>query len=166
MDDREGFSKYIRHFAKYAKPTAEQPILLLLDNHSSHSPVDVIYFAKENNVTIIGCPPHCFHKLQPLDVSVFGQFKTYVNQASDTWMRQKENAEKSMTIHVIPKIVSYAWFKATGIYPFDKNIFQPEHFLSAYSTDRSLEWEEFETELLKDNSKNRVEIEKRIPPFT
>ena len=147
----EGFSKYIRHFVKYAKPTAEQPILLLLDNHSSHVSVDVINFAKEHNVTMMSFPPHCSHKLQPLDVSVFGPFKTYVNQASDNWMRQKENAGKSMTIHVVPKIVSYAFpkamtpsnimsgFKATGIYPFDKNIFQPEHFLSAYSTDRPLE---------------------------
>ncbi|XP_037790091.1 uncharacterized protein LOC119585535 [Penaeus monodon] len=147
----EGFSKYIRHFVKYAKPTAEQPILLLSDNHSSHISVDVINFAKENNVTVMSFPPHCSHKLHPLNVSVFGPFKTYVNQASDNWMRQKENAGKSMTIHVIPKIVSYAFpkamtpsnimsgFKVTGIYPFDKNIFQPENVLSACTTYRPLE---------------------------
>ena len=76
----EGFSKYIRHFVKYAKPTAEQPLLLLLDDHSSHISVDVINFAKTNNVTMMSFPPHCSHKLQPLDVSVFGPFKAYVKK--------------------------------------------------------------------------------------
>ena len=74
-----------------------------------------------------------------------------MNQARDNWILQKENAGKSMKIHVIPKTVSYACpkamtpsnimpgFKATGIYPFDKSSFQPEHFVSAYSTDRPLQ---------------------------
>ena len=96
-------------------------------------------------------PPHCSNKLQPLDVSVFGPFKTYVNQASDNWMREKENSGKSMTIHIIPKIVAYAFpkamtpsnimsrYKATEIAPFDKYVFSPDHFLSAYATDRPLE---------------------------
>ena len=66
-------------------------------------------------------------------------------------MRQKENAGKSMTIHVIPKIVAYAFpkamtpsnimsgFKATGIFPFDKNVISSDQFMSAYSTDKMLE---------------------------
>ena len=56
-----------------------------------------------------------------------------------------------MTIHVIPKIVAYAFpkamhpshimsgFKATGIFPFDKNVFSSDQFMSAYSTDKVLE---------------------------
>ena len=63
-------------------------------------------------------------------------------------MCEKDNIGKSMTIHVIPKIVSYAFpkamtpknikagFKSTGIYPFDRNIFPPDKFLSGYTTDR------------------------------
>ena len=34
--------KYMQHFVKYTKPSPEHPILLLLDNHSSHISFDVI----------------------------------------------------------------------------------------------------------------------------
>ena len=147
----ECFTKYMQHFVKYTKPSPEHPILLLLDNHSSHISLDVINFAKEKNITMMSFPPHCSHKMQPLDVSVFSPFTTYANQTINNWMRQKENAGKSMTIHVIPKIVAYAFpkamtpgnimsgFKAMGIFPFDKNIFSSDQFMSAYSTDKVLE---------------------------
>lgn len=146
----ENFSEFMKHFVKHAKPSAEHPALLILDNHQSHINLNVINFAKENHVTLLSFPPHCSHKLQPLDVSVYGPFKTYINQASDTWMRDPSNAGKSMTIHEIPSLVSYAFpkafstinitsgFRATGIYPFDKSVFPPEAFLSASTTDRPL----------------------------
>ena len=63
-------------------------------------------------------------------------------------MREKDNAGKSMTIHIIPKLVSYAFPKAmtpeniisgysvTGIYPFDGNVFTPDEFMATYATDR------------------------------
>ena len=99
---------------------------------------------------MLSFPPHCSHELQPLDRTVFDPFKTFYNQGVDNWMRQKENAGKSMTIGVIPSIVSYAFpkamtpaniisgFRATGICPFDRNVFPPEKFLSTYSTDRPM----------------------------
>ena len=60
------------------------------------------------------------------------------------------NAGKSMTIHNIPALVDYAFpkamtptnitagFRATGIYPFDRNIFPPEKFMPATTTDKPL----------------------------
>lgn len=146
----ENFSEFMVHFIKHAKPSSEHPALLILDNHQSHINLNVINYTKENHVTLLSFPPHCSHKLQPLDVSVYGPFKTYINQASDSWMRDPTNAGKSMTIHEIPSLVSYAFpkafstinitsgFRATGIYPFDKSIFPPEAFLSATTTDRPL----------------------------
>ena len=83
-------------------------------------------------------------------IKVFGPFKTYVNQASDRWLRWAQNAGKSITIHNIPALVDYAFpkamtptnitagFKATGIYPFDRNIFPPEKFMPAITTDKPL----------------------------
>jgi len=56
-----------------------------------------------------------------------------------------------MTIHIIPKLVSCAFpkamtpenirsgFRVTGIYPFDRNIFTPDEFMSAYATDRPVQ---------------------------
>ena len=105
------FVKYMKHFVKYTTPSEAKPIILLLDNHVSHISVECITFAKENNITLLSFPPHCSHKLQPLDRTVYSPFKTFYNQAVDNWMREKENAGKSMTIH-IPKLVSYAFPKA------------------------------------------------------
>ena len=144
----DNFIQYMKHFVNYAKPSADKPILLLLDNHHSHISLEVIDYSKANHITLLSFPPHCSHELQPLDKSVYCPFKTYINHASDSWMREKDNAGKSMTIHIIPKLVSYAFikamtpetitagFKATGIYPFDRNVFPEHKFLAGYVTDR------------------------------
>ena len=123
----------MNHFVKYAKPSKDHKVLLILDNHQTHIDVQVLNYAKENHITLLSFPPHCSHEPHPLDKSVFGPFKTYVNQASDRWLREAQNAGKSMTIHNIPALVDYAFPKAmtptnitagfTAIYPFDRYIF-------------------------------------------
>ena len=50
------------------------PGLIILDNHSSHMSLEVIEIAEENGLDILSFPPHCCHRLQPLDLSVFGRF--------------------------------------------------------------------------------------------
>ena len=143
---------WMQHFVKYAKPSAIQPLLLILDNCSSHVDLSVIDFAKEHHITLLSFPPHCSHRLQPLDVSVFGPLKTYKNQKMDSWMR--ENPGRSMSIHVIPSIVSYAYplaftpsnivagFRKIGIYPFDLNAITPDEYLQNYATFRPFSSEE------------------------
>ena len=123
---------------------------MILDNHSSHVSLEVINYAKANDIAILSFPPHSSHELHPLEKTVFGPFKTFFNHGAENWMRQKENAGKLMTIHVIQSIVSYAFpkamtpanitsgFRATGIRPSDRNLFPQEKFLSANSTDRPI----------------------------
>jgi len=52
---------------------------------------------------IISFPNHIFSRLQPLDRSVYGPFKDFVNSASDAWI--KGNPRKTITIYDIPFIV-------------------------------------------------------------
>ena len=146
----ENFLDFMKHFALHVKATADLPVLLMLDNHSSHISIDVLDYAKDHHITILSFPPHCSHALQPLDRSVFGPLKTYVNQAMDNWMRDPQNANKAMTVHVLPGIVSYAFpkaftsanitagFRCTGIYPFDRNIFRDCDFMPSTVSDRPL----------------------------
>ena len=46
--------------------------LLIFDGHSSHESEEADQVAEENNIQFIRLPSHTTHKLQPLDVGVFG----------------------------------------------------------------------------------------------
>lgn len=61
------FLIFIKHFAKNVKPSIEKPVLLLLDNHDSHLNIEVLNYCKSNGIVLLSFPPHCSHKLQPLD---------------------------------------------------------------------------------------------------
>jgi hypothetical protein len=73
--DAEQFMKYLKHFLLHVKPTMESKILLILDGHHSHKTVQAVEFCRENGIVLLCLPPHCTHKLQPLDVSFFKSFK-------------------------------------------------------------------------------------------
>ncbi len=80
----ETFLKALQHFVKISAPSKSNPHLLLLDNHSSHLPIiaAVISFAKENGIVMLSLPPPCSHRLQPLNVSVFGPSSQHCSKVS------------------------------------------------------------------------------------
>jgi len=140
------FVTYMHHFIKHARVTISRPVLLLLDNHCSHLSVDALNLAKERGVVMLSFPPHCSHRLQPLDVGVYGPFKKYVAAAQDGWIRS--NAGRAMSIYDIPQIVATALpaaatptnicsgFKTAGILPFNQHIFSESDYLPSFVTDR------------------------------
>ena len=84
----EIFSKWFEHFLQHAKPTLNDPVLLVLDGHMTHTRnLEFINNARKNFVTVLCLPPHCTHKLQPLDVSFMGPLNTFYNQAIEKFLR-------------------------------------------------------------------------------
>lgn len=79
----EHFHQYLVFFQSHAHASLENPVLLILDNHESHLSIRGLDFCKENGIIVLSLPPHCSHKLQPLDRSVFGPFKKVVNTTCD-----------------------------------------------------------------------------------
>jgi hypothetical protein len=85
-------------FVKVFLPDAEKhrnpaypksPIILIIDGHGSHVADEVVTLAVKHRVEIIMLPPHTTHKLQPLDVGVFGPLqkawqKRCVNKVTTT----------------------------------------------------------------------------------
>lgn len=71
----ELFIDWLSHFAKYSKPSADFPILLILDNHSSHISIGAYNFCKTNHIHMVSLPPHTSNHLQPLDLTFFGPLK-------------------------------------------------------------------------------------------
>ncbi|XP_018317158.1 uncharacterized protein [Mycetomoellerius zeteki] len=55
------FLAFMKHFIKHVKPSVEDPLLILLDNHSSHLAIETINLAKNNGIIMLSFPPHCSH---------------------------------------------------------------------------------------------------------
>lgn len=65
----------------------QNPGLLIMDDHDSHVTLNVIDLARRSGLIILTFPPHCSHRMQPLDVSIFGPFKTYYNQRCTKYLQ-------------------------------------------------------------------------------
>ncbi|KAJ8971573.1 hypothetical protein NQ314_000627 [Rhamnusium bicolor] len=79
------FVDYLEHFRKYTNPTTDSPILLMLDNHISHTSLQAITYAKNNNIHLLSLPPHSSHRTQPLDRNFFRPHKAYYDDLRDNW---------------------------------------------------------------------------------
>ena len=88
------FLNFMEHLVKHTNASETNHKLVLLDNHQSHLSLPVVNFYKENGIVLLTFPPHCSHKLQPLDRTVFGPMKTYFNQACGNWMRSNAGNQK------------------------------------------------------------------------
>ncbi|EJF55491.1 DDE-domain-containing protein, partial [Dichomitus squalens LYAD-421 SS1] len=55
-----------------ARRETDAPILLILDGHGSHVTSEMRHLAMDHNIHLFCLPPHTTHRLQPLDVGVFG----------------------------------------------------------------------------------------------
>jgi hypothetical protein len=64
--------------------------LLILDGHGSHCTLRFLDWCRSNKILVAIFPPHSTHRLQPLDVSVFGPLATYYSQQLDHHTRRSQ----------------------------------------------------------------------------
>lgn len=140
------FTDWLKHFIEKTKPTKDDPVLLILDGHNSHTKnMDVIDLARENFISILSIPPHTSHKLQPLDKTFLGALKHHYSEGIRQWMR---HGERRVGPYDIADILGQAYltcqtgtiavngFKQTGLYPCNRNVFSAVDF--APSTEKEL----------------------------
>jgi len=142
----ENFFEVLKHLVKYSKCSFDNKILLIMDNHDSHLSLKGLEYCRANGIVVLTLPPHTSNKLQPLDRTVFGPFKTFFNQGATSWLLM--HPAQTLSIYDLPAICLQAWdraatptniksgFRCTGIMPFDRSIFKEEDFLSSYVTDQ------------------------------
>ena len=63
------FNSWLDHFLQHAVPA--RPLLLLLDDHSTHYSPHIITKVMEKDAIILCLPPHSSQDTQPLDVGVY-----------------------------------------------------------------------------------------------
>lgn len=75
------FKRYLEgHLLKYLfARTKDSPVHLLYDGHRSHISLDLINWAKQENIILFVLPAHTTHVLQPMDVGCFGPFEKNYN---------------------------------------------------------------------------------------
>lgn len=141
-------NEYLPFFIKQTRCTRESPVMLILDNHISHVSLAAVELCKSSGIVLLTLPPHCSHRLQPLDRTIYGPLKTYYNKAMDDWMRM--HPARAVTIYEVGNLGGIAFTKAmstsnilsgfssTGIYPLDSSIFGEHEFLPSAVTDRPL----------------------------
>ncbi|KAG1681427.1 hypothetical protein GQR58_011823 [Nymphon striatum] len=113
----ELFPKVLAHLIKHIGCTKDSLAILLMDNHESHLNLEVMDMARENGLTIVTFPPHCSHRLQPLDVSFYSPLKAYYKKAA----YNKACAFENIT----------AGLQKSGIWPFNSDIFTEAEFLAS-----------------------------------
>ena len=106
----ELFSEVTMHFIKYSNASQANPVLLILDNRTSHLSIPLIDLAKDNGVHMFTLHPHCTHKLQPLVVAVFGPFKAYYAAALNAELMHRSG--ESLTIYDTGRLVNIACARA------------------------------------------------------
>ncbi|MEW8548101.1 MAG: hypothetical protein AB2693_31750 [Candidatus Thiodiazotropha sp.] len=131
----EVFRNYItKHFKKYSNVSsgsAAEPTLVLYDGHRSHISLTLTEWARTNHVILFVLPPHTSHLTQPLDVGVFGPFKTMYSRECQVYL--KNHPGIAITKYEVAELTSRPYVKAlsaenlisafrkTGIYPFDRS---------------------------------------------
>lgn len=177
------FFKWIEHFANVVKPTINDPVLLIFDNHTTHISIEVYNFCKSNGICIVTLPPHTSHKLQPLDLTFFGPFKAAFNRECDLFL--KSHPHEKISMYDLASILNKSYikiatldkgisgFSSSGIYPLDTNKFSQDDFAPAQEyqtvileTDKKLHLSNVQRNLLTAYEVQPDNIQRRDMPST
>jgi len=85
-----------------------KPILLVSDGHQSHETCEMHQLAFVNNIILLSLPPHCTHKLQPLDVGVFGPFQKAWVKICEDWAIENDPVTRFNVVERYMQVNSYS----------------------------------------------------------
>lgn len=123
--------------------TSNHPILLILDGHGSHETVKMIDLALSHGIIIFCLPPHTTHKLQPLDVGVFGPFSRLwaarcdkILDIDSQGMSREDFVKEYMGVRTssFKATTIQRAFKKSSSWPVNYAIFSDDDFAPSYTT--------------------------------
>ena len=128
--------RWLQHFISIAECKLESPHILLLDGHVSRQTLDALEFARAHDLHLVTFPPHCTHRLQPLERTLFRCLKTSYSRACDRWL--SANRGRAITHHDVMPIFRQAYvnsatmqatvngFAVSGIRPLNEDKFNDD----------------------------------------
>ncbi len=139
---QETFVRYLRWFYCWlVKNDIKLPVVLFLDNHSSHYSLEISRFGQEHEIIIHLLNPNSTNILQPYDVGVASSFRQSWNKACLEFQRRTNGM--SLSKAAFPSVLYIAFeelwskpglaragFRKTGIYPWDNNQMPLERLVS------------------------------------
>jgi len=143
--DGQLFLKWLQHFISFVHPTPDNKVILIMDGHMSHKSIEAVEMARSNGVVMVCLPPHTTHRLQPLDVTVYGPLKVNYNTECDKFMLS--NPGRRITTYDLGGLFGAAYvrtatmqkavtgFQSTGIWPINPDIFTDADFLPSTVTE-------------------------------
>jgi hypothetical protein len=144
----ELFLDWLKHFQKAVKSSADDPVLLILDNHSSHASLSAVMLCREHSIHIVSLPPHSSHKTQPLDMCFNGPLKTHYASAPENWMAMHPG--KAISQYQVAELLNIAYsicatigvackaFASAAIWPLNRCAFTGVDFVGSLVTDKPL----------------------------
>ena len=178
--DENIFYEWLHHFKKFSNPSENAPVLLILDNHSSHISLKAYDFCKANHIIMLSIPPHSSHKIQPLDVVFYGPLKNEYRNECNLFM--KTQLMRPITPYDVAALFNRAYstvatiskgvsgFRSAGIYPLNPKVFTEQDFLPATILQNDafvVQDNEADSSLTKTNSDSEAgpsNIHKILPP--
>lgn len=139
------FVQWLQHFQEKVRASIDHPVLLILDNHTSHLSLEAVNLSRKNNIHLLTIPPHSSHKLQPLDRCFYKPLKDYYAVECNKWL--VSNAGENIKQIQFTSLFGAAYqrcctlekavnaFKSCGIWPLNPQVFSEEDFLPSSVTD-------------------------------
>jgi len=82
------FLKWLIHFAEIVVPNVSQKILVLFNDHSTHTKnSEALQLARESGVIMVSLPGHNTHRLQPLDVGFLRHLSSHYIDEVEKWLQ-------------------------------------------------------------------------------
>ncbi|KAJ0177675.1 hypothetical protein K1T71_006548 [Dendrolimus kikuchii] len=142
------FVEWLHHFKDHVHASELDPVLLILDNHSSHISLEGVKYAQEHHIVILTIPSHSSHKLQPLDIAIHSHLKNKYAEECAKWISQHPG--RHITQFQVASIFNTAFkhtatlsnaelgFKASRIFPFVDNLFDENDVAPSSAIDQNI----------------------------
>lgn len=135
--DEEIFANWLRHFKDFAKPSAQKPVFLVMDNNYYHVSLDAYSYCQKHFIRLLVLPPHTWVRMYPLEVLFHDPMRLACQQDAENYVKENIFTNASIEIGNIVRFYTKASynvrssvvkncaqaFQTVGIYPPDENKF-------------------------------------------